>query len=96
MSLNPKATKQELMVLRRIPSRNESDGIEIVELAEALRASIGGTYHVLSQLYAKDLIRTDTEELSGSSRKCIRTDAGDHVLMRQSAKGMREGHGISV
>lgn len=93
MTPNPKATKQELMVLRRIPSRNESEGMEIAQLAEALRASIGATYHVLSQLCSKDLIRTDTEELSDRSRKCFRTDAGDHVLMRQSAKGMREGHG---
>ncbi|MBZ3695501.1 MULTISPECIES: helix-turn-helix domain-containing protein [Phyllobacterium] len=96
MSPNPKATKQELMVLRRIPSRNESEGIEIAELAEALRASLGATYHVLAQLYSKDLIRTDTEELSERSRRCFRTDTGDHVLMRQSAKGMREVHDIAA
>lgn len=84
-----RATKQELMVLRRIPSANETHGIDIAELIDLLRASPSATRHVLLRLSEKQLIRTDTEEMSDRSHWCARTDAGDHVLMTQSAKSMR-------
>lgn len=83
------ATKQELMVLRRIPSGNEEQGVAIAVLAELLRATEGATYHVLARLCEKQLIHTDTGEMSEKSRHCFRTDAGDHVLMKQSVKSMR-------
>lgn len=91
-----KATKQEMMVLRRIPSGNEAHGIDITELVDLLRATESATRQVLASLSEKQLIHTDTEEMSDKSRRCVRTDAGDHVLMTQSSKSMRANSGLGA
>ncbi|PSH63323.1 hypothetical protein CU102_23930 [Phyllobacterium brassicacearum] len=90
------ATKQKLMVLRRIPSHNEGTGISIADLGVVLRASESATRHVLTCLCDKGLVRTDTEELSDKSRVCFRTGAGDHILMKQSSTSMRFCHGLAA
>ena len=90
------ATKQELMVLQRIPSHNEGSGISIAELVDVLRASESATRHVLAGLCEKGLVRADTEELSDKSRSCFRTDTGDHILMKQSSKSMRTSRGLAA